>query len=116
MVCTFVEKKSTRADSYQADDDVSEVSDTEYDETFGERLAALKDIVPPAYRKQISSAASSGYQWAARGASFSGKALWILSTSALLLGVPWALAFTEEQQIQEMERDMRLQQGASDVS
>lgn len=38
-----------------------------------------------------------------------------MSTSALLLGVPWALAFSEEQQVQEMEREMRMQQSANEV-
>ena len=45
-----------------------------------------------------------------------GKTLWVVSTSALLLGVPWALAFSEEQQVQEMEREMRMQQNAQGVS
>ena len=40
----------------------------------------------------------------------------MVSTSALLLGVPWALAFSEEQQVQEMEREMRMQQSANEVS
>lgn len=33
-----------------------------------------------------------------------GKTLWVVSTSALLLGVPWALAYSEEQMIVEQER------------
>lgn len=40
----------------------------------------------------------------------------MISTSALLLGVPWALAFSEEQQVQEMEKEMRMQQAANEVS
>ncbi|KAK3069464.1 mitochondrial import receptor subunit Tom22 [Teratosphaeriaceae sp. CCFEE 6253] len=97
-------------------DEESEVSDVEDDDTFDEtlldRISALKDIVPPTYRKSLSSAASTGYSWGTRAASFSGSALWVLSTTALLLGVPWALAFSEEQQVQEMEREMRMQQNA----
>lgn len=79
-------------------------------------MYALKDIVPPTYRKNLSSAANTGYSWVSKGLSFSGKSLWVLSTSALLLGVPWALAFSEEQQVQEMEREMRMQQSANEVS
>ena len=71
--------------------------------------------MPPTYRKKPSSAANTTYDWTASGLSFSGKALWVISTSALLLGIPWALAFSEEQQMQEMEREMRMQQGASEV-
>ncbi|QIW95128.1 hypothetical protein AMS68_000646 [Peltaster fructicola] len=102
-------------DTDEEDDDVSDVSEADYDETLADRVAALKDMVPPTYRKHIVNAASTGYSWAARGAAFSGSALWILSTSALLLGVPWALAFSEEQQVQEMEREMRMQQGGAEL-
>ncbi|KAM0722476.1 hypothetical protein Q7P37_001917 [Cladosporium fusiforme] len=98
-----------------SESDASEVSDDEYEESLADRLAALADIVPPTYRKRLSSAATSTYDWTASGLSFSGKALWVISTSALLLGIPWALAFSEEQQMQEMEREMRMQQGASEV-
>lgn len=45
-----------------------------------------------------------------------GKTLWVVSTSALLLGVPWALAWSEEQQMMEMEREMKMQQSANEVS
>jgi import receptor subunit TOM22 len=50
------------------------------------------------------------------GLSFSGKALYVLSTSALLLGVPWALAFAEEQQMVEMEKEMRMREMGGEVS
>lgn len=73
-------------------------------------------MVPPTYRKNLSAAASTGYSWVSTGLGFSGKTLWVVSTSALLLGVPWALAFSEEQQVLEMEREMRMQQGANEVS
>jgi import receptor subunit TOM22 len=33
----------------------------------------------------------------------------------LLLGVPWALAYAEEQQMIEMEREMQMQQQASQL-
>ncbi|KAK5167801.1 mitochondrial import receptor subunit Tom22 [Saxophila tyrrhenica] len=100
-------------------DTESEVSDVDVDddldETLLDRLAALKDIVPPTYRKQLSNVTSTGYSWAAKAMNMSGKTLWVVSTSALLLGVPWALAFSEEQQVQEMEREMRMQQNANEL-
>ena len=48
--------------------------------------------------------------------NYGGKTLWVVSTSVLLLGVPWALAFAEEQQMAEMEREMKMQQSANEVS
>jgi import receptor subunit TOM22 len=50
------------------------------------------------------------------GFSLAGKGLWIFSTSALLIGIPWAMAYQEEVQMVEMEKEMRMQQAASEVS
>lgn len=44
-----------------------------------------------------------------------GKALFVISTSALLLGVPWALAFAEEQQYAEMEQEMKSRESGQEV-
>ena len=99
------------------DSEVSDVGDDEaLDESLFDRIAALKDIVPPVYRKNLSSVTSTGYSWASKALSLGGKTLWVVSTSALLLGVPWALAFGEEQQVQEMEREMQMQRNANEVS
>ena len=73
--------------------DISEVDDEAPDETFFDRVAALKDIIPPTYRKRLSNVSSTGYSWASSALSLSGKTLWVVSTSALLLGVPWALGW-----------------------
>ncbi|EME85695.1 uncharacterized protein MYCFIDRAFT_59699 [Pseudocercospora fijiensis CIRAD86] len=103
----------TDSESEVSDDD--DYDDESLDESLLDRVYALKDIVPPTYRKHVSNVASTGYSWVSKSASFSGKAIWVISTSALLLGVPWALAFSEEQQVQEMEREMRMQQSASEL-
>lgn len=47
--------------------------------------------------------------------SFGGKALWVISTSAFLLGVPWALAYAEEEQYVQMEREQGMMKGANEV-
>lgn len=85
------------------------------DESLVDRISALKDVIPPTYRKNLANFAGTGYDWASRAMALGGKTLWVVSTSALLLGVPWALAFSEEQQVQEMEREMRMQQSANEV-
>ncbi|KAM3422708.1 hypothetical protein BST61_g193 [Cercospora zeina] len=106
-------------DEWDTDDAESEVSDVDdddaYDESLLDRVYALKDIVPPTYRKSINNVIETSYSWASSAARFSGKSLWVISTSALLLGVPWALAFSEEQQVEEMEREMRMQQSANEL-
>ncbi|KAK3064162.1 hypothetical protein LTS18_009657 [Coniosporium uncinatum] len=95
------------------EDDVSEPADDAIDdETLLDRITALKDIVPASTRRQLVSTTNTAYSYLSTGAAWGGKALWIVSTSALLLGVPWALAYAEEQQMIEMEREMKMQQQA----
>ncbi|KAL4886402.1 mitochondrial import receptor subunit tom22 [Aspergillus karnatakaensis] len=100
-------------------DTESEISvESEYDlesETLYDRLYALKDIVPPSARLQVNSSVSYVTSLAKSSIAFSGKALWILSTSAFLLGVPWALAYAEEEQYIQMEREQGMIKGANEV-
>ena len=99
----------------------SEISSDEEDngpieESLSDRLLALKDIIPPTTRSYISSTVSTTTSYIKYGLGFGGKALFVLSTSALLLGVPWALAFAEEQQVVEMEKEMRMREMGGEVS
>ena len=41
--------------------------------------------------------------------------MWVISTSALLFGVPWALAFSEEAQIMEVDRERSMQADVNEV-
>jgi import receptor subunit TOM22 len=84
-------------------------------ETLYERIVALKDIIPPQSRRRITSTVSSVTSFTRSSLLFSGKALWILSTSAFLLGVPWALAYAEEEQIAQIEREQGMIRGANEV-
>jgi import receptor subunit TOM22 len=99
-------------DSEISTDDEDNIAD---DETLTDRLLALRDIIPPTTRSYISSTVDSTTGWIKSGLLFSGKTLWIVSTSALLLGVPWALAFAEEQQMVEMEKEMKMRESGQDV-
>ncbi|KAG4419478.1 hypothetical protein IFR04_007352 [Cadophora malorum] len=97
----------TDTDSEISSDDEDNVAD---EESFAERLLALRDMVPPTTRSYISNKVETTTSWIKSGLMFSGKTLWVVSTSALLLGVPWALAFAEEQQMVEMEKEMRMRE------
>ena len=103
---------NTPSDSSSIASETSSLPDTE---TLSDRLYALKDMVPPTYRKHISTISTQTYNAVSTTLKYGGKTLWVVSTSALLLGVPWALAFGEEQQVMEMEREMRMQQSANEV-
>lgn len=39
----------------------------------------------------------------------------MITTSALILGVPWALAWAEEQQVMEMEKEMKMREMGGEV-
>ncbi|KAF2462137.1 mitochondrial outer membrane translocase complex, subunit Tom22 [Lineolata rhizophorae] len=97
-----------------SESDVSETSSLA-DETLYDRLAALQDIVPPTHRRRLTAAVSGTRSWLGWAARIGGKGLWVVSSSALLLGVPWALAYAEEQQMQEMEREMAMQKRENEV-
>lgn len=84
-------------------------------ETLADRLFALRDIIPPTTRSYISGKVDATTSWVKSGLLFSGKTFWVVSTSALLLGVPWALAFAEEQQMVEMEKEMRMREMGGEV-
>jgi import receptor subunit TOM22 len=77
-----------------------------------ERIVALKDIIPASTRRSLSSKYETVSSWTKSGLLFGGKTLWVVSTSALLLGVPWALAYSEEQMIVEQERAEMMNQRA----
>jgi mitochondrial import receptor subunit TOM22 len=98
----------------------SEISnDSDYDpesESLAERLYALRDIVSPTTRSYISNTVSSVTSATGTALSFTGKTLWVIGSSALLLGVPWALAWGEEQQVMEMEKEMKMREMGGQVS
>ncbi|GAW21725.1 hypothetical protein EKO27_g9231 [Xylaria grammica] len=104
------------ADYTDTDSEISEESEYDpTDETFGERLYALRDIVPPQTRGYISNTISTAGNTVRSVLSFGGKTLWVISSSALLLGIPWALAWAEEQQVLEMEKEMKMREMGGDL-
>jgi import receptor subunit TOM22 len=95
-------------DSEISSDEDSDDDDDTFEETVYERLVALKDMIPPKHRARVSGAFNKTYSFISSGLQLGGKTLWILSTSAIMLGVPYALAVGEEQQMVEMEKEMKV--------
>lgn len=99
------------------DSEISNESDYDpIDESFAERLYALRDIVPPHTRSSIANTVTATTDAVKSVLSFSGKTMWVLASSALVLGVPWALAWAEEQQVMEMEKEMKMREMGGEVS
>lgn len=91
-----------------SDDESDDDDDHTFEESVYERLVALKDMVSPKHRSRLSHAFDRTYRLVSSGLTFGGKTMWILSTSAIMLCVPYALAFGEEQQMIEMEKEMKV--------
>ncbi|MCJ1385962.1 mitochondrial import receptor protein [Xylographa soralifera] len=110
--------------AYNEDDDFtdtdSEISNddlplAEPSESLADRLLALRDMVPPSARRRLAAGydALKTYTWS--GLMLGGKTMWVVSTSALLLGVPFALALVEEQQVVEMEKEQRMREMGNEL-
>jgi import receptor subunit TOM22 len=99
--------------SSDIDDAASDVSDSElqlapYDpdqETFAERFYALKDMVSPSTRAAVSDAADSTLAWTKWTANKVGNAAWIVTTSALLVGLPLLLSIEGEGALVQQEKE-----------
>lgn len=92
-------------------------SDVSVDESFFDRISALKDIVPPTTRHNISMRIAKTASMLKRGSKVVGNIVWVVTTSALLVGLPLALALEDEAKIVQQEKEMlEQQQGAQQVS
>ncbi|KAI5481923.1 hypothetical protein MNV49_000200 [Pseudohyphozyma bogoriensis] len=108
--------------SSHASDDVSDLDDDEdtslalYDpsqETLADRFYALKDIVPPSTRATIAGTAASTVDWARWSARKVGGAAWIVTTTALLVGLPLMLSIEGEAMLVEQEKQFHAQQAGA---
>ena len=107
-----ISKLTLNLDSEISTDDEDNTND---EESLADRLLALRDMIPPTTRSYIAGKVDATTSWIKSGFLFSGKTLWVVSTSALLLGVPWALAFAEEQQMLEFEKENRMREMGGEV-
>lgn len=91
-------------------------SDASADESFFDRISALKDIVPPTTRHSISTRITRTASLLKRSSKVVGNIVWVVTTSALLVGLPLALALEDEAKIAQQEKEMlEQQQGAQHV-
>ncbi|CCD25611.1 Tom22p NDAI_0F02930 [Naumovozyma dairenensis CBS 421] len=109
------EEQLKQENEEEEDDDSDFEDDFNENETFMERLYALKDIVPPKQRINICNAFNLTTSFIKTAFSKTGNITWILTTSALLLGVPLSLSILAEQQLIEMEKTFDLQKDANEI-
>lgn len=115
--------KTPKEQQPAADNKAGDLSDDEYDveddydenETIADRLVALRDIIPPKQRQNISTIFGTASTLVRSFFSKSGGIAWAVTTSTLLLGVPLSLSILGEQQLIEMEKSFDLQKDANDL-
>ena len=91
-------------------------SDSPVDESLLDRISALKDIVPPTTRHSIASKVSNTASFFKRTTKIAGNVIWVVTTSALLIGLPLALILEDEAKVVAQENEMlSQQQGAQQV-
>lgn len=73
-------------------------------------------MLAPSTRRRLAQVTAQVTSVLKSGAVWGGKGMWVVTASALMLGVPWAMAFVEEQQMVEMEREQRARESAGEVS
>ncbi|KAG6336062.1 hypothetical protein ID866_3035 [Astraeus odoratus] len=111
----YASPSSSRTSSTESLSSVS--SELSADETLYDRLTALVDIVPPTTRHNIASRASKTASFIKKTGKVVGNVVWIVTTSALLIGLPLALSLEDEAKIVAQEKEfMAQQQGAQQAS
>ncbi|VEU20440.1 DEKNAAC101329 [Brettanomyces naardenensis] len=116
-----VAKDESEDDDDSEEDESDSDSDSEYEddfdpnETLTERVEALKDILSPEQRAAVVNAVSTTKYSISTFSHKAGTALWYLTTTGLLLGVPLALSILHETQLTELEKEMNLQQTSTDI-
>ncbi|KAM0745935.1 mitochondrial import translocase, subunit Tom22 [Meredithblackwellia eburnea MCA 4105] len=108
-------ESSSSADSAIAEDPSDdeldndlELEEDDFDpskETLADRLYALRDIVPPSTRKSLRESWHTSKAWATWSANTVGRVAWIVTTSALLVGLPAMLSIEGEAGIVAQEKE-----------
>ncbi|KAB5558461.1 mitochondrial import receptor subunit tom22 [Coniochaeta sp. 2T2.1] len=97
----------------------SEIStDSHFDpqsETLAERLSALRDIIPPTTRGWFWHKYQTTSHIVKTTLLFAGRAAWTISVSALLVGIPYALAVADEQTHLAMEQEQRMREMGGNI-
>ena len=103
-------REDERESDFETDSNASDASSIfSDDESFYDRFTALRDIVPPQTRSKLYVNYTQTKAWAWWGARNAGTLAWWVSTSALLVGLPLALAIEDETRVVQQEREMQMQ-------
>jgi len=106
-----VDDEDEWSDESEDDEDEQEIAS----ETLFDRIVALKDIIPARQRDTVARTLSKAYSYGTLATFIGGKAAYVVITSVLMLGIPYALTLEEDRMIAEQERQMQMSQDMSGV-
>ncbi|KAH8880431.1 mitochondrial import translocase, subunit Tom22 [Thozetella sp. PMI_491] len=104
-------EEDNEADFTDTDSEISE--DSNFDpssETIWDRIYELRNIVPPTTRFWLWRQGQRATNFFKTSLFFLGRSSYVIVTSALLIGVPYALAYAEEQNMIAMEREQQMRE------
>ncbi|KAG2342096.1 mitochondrial import translocase, subunit Tom22 [Suillus weaverae] len=102
---------SSSSSHHSSQESISSISsELSAEENLYDRISALVDIVPPTTRHSISTKLSKAASFVKTSGKVIGNIVWIVTTSALLVGLPLALSLEDEAKIVAQEREMMAQQ------
>ena len=97
-------------------DDVTENGLVVPNETLWERVSALRDILAPETRAAFYKTFRVAWAYTFLGGWITGKLVWIGVTSALLVGLPFALSVEDESRLIAQEKEIASQQGGAPLA
>lgn len=111
-LCAYVAQAQAQTHPFTfVDSEISVDSNFDADaETMGDRMYALRDIIPPTTRGWIHNRYQAASRFGKTALLFCGRAAWAVSVTALMIGVPFALAYAEEQNLIAMEQEQRMRE------
>jgi mitochondrial import receptor subunit TOM22 len=107
---TYQATEATEATEAELDDEY-----LEHDETWLERIIALKEIVPESTRSTLSTCVRTTCSMLIKSVKCTGRWAWMASTSFLLVGLPLILEMEKEQVLFEFEAAQFQQQTAQQM-
>lgn len=106
------EAEDEEVDSSDTSSETSSIEDTfdPNNESLSDRFLALKDIISPSTRLNLSDSFIRTRDWVKFGAKKVGSGAWILTTTALLVGLPLVLSIEGEGALVAQEKEYMGQQ------
>ncbi|KAG8931895.1 mitochondrial import receptor protein [Tulasnella sp. 419] len=106
----YASSESSRTASTDSLASVSSTGSSPESESIIERISALVDIIPPKTRSNISEKVSKTFGFLKTSSKVVGNVVWVVTTSALLVGLPLALSLEDEAKIVAQEKELQAQQ------